>query len=99
MQTSISPEARASWIFAGTYFAACYVASLRGSEGLLMELAGLQENFETYETRSGHFLSSSWKSQGQAPCVSSSLASRQRNEVGHPDAEVEPKNFSCKPQG
>lgn len=49
IQNSISAEERARWIFAGTYFAACYVASLRGPEGLLMELAGLRENFETYE--------------------------------------------------
>ena len=36
----------ADWITAGTYFVVCYVLSLRGSEGLLVDLAGLREHME-----------------------------------------------------
>ena len=33
----------ADWVTAGTYFVVCYVLSLRGSEGLLLDLVGLRE--------------------------------------------------------
>jgi hypothetical protein len=36
---------RRRWIFAGGYFVMCYVNSLRGPEGLLLELAGCLRNF------------------------------------------------------
>lgn len=35
----------ADWITAGAYFITCYVLSLRGSEGLLLDLAGLRDRF------------------------------------------------------
>jgi len=38
---------RDRWIFAGTYFIICYVDSLRGSEGLLLDLEGLRSHFYT----------------------------------------------------
>jgi hypothetical protein len=33
------------WVMAGTYFAFCYVVGLRGPEGLLADLEGLNEHF------------------------------------------------------
>ena len=38
---------RRKWIYAGCYFAICYVDSLRGSEGLLLDLEGIRDHFET----------------------------------------------------
>jgi len=46
------------------------------------------------DTSSDRCPSPSWKSQGRTPSARSSLASRQRNEVRHPDAEVDPENLS-----
>ena len=34
----------ADWVTAGTYFMVCYVFSLRGSEGLLLDLAGIRDH-------------------------------------------------------
>jgi hypothetical protein len=39
---------RERWIFAGTYFAISYVLSLRGPEGLLMELEGCRKYFASH---------------------------------------------------
>ena len=39
-------EARRRWLFAGGYFVICYVQSLRGPEGLLLELAGCLRHFQ-----------------------------------------------------
>lgn len=39
--------ARHRWIYAGTYFAISYVLSLRGPEGLLMDLEGLRKHFNS----------------------------------------------------
>ena len=45
MRTSKGSEERKRWIFAGCYFAICYVVSLQGPEGLLLDLEGLRKNF------------------------------------------------------
>jgi len=39
---------RLRWIFSGTYFAVSYVISLRGPEGLLLELEGLRRHFNSH---------------------------------------------------
>jgi hypothetical protein len=41
-----SYDETAEWIVAGTYFATCYVCSLRGPEGLLVDQAVLPEHIE-----------------------------------------------------
>ena len=43
---SHTAEERAIWLTAGTYFLVCYVISLRGSEGLLLDLGGLRGHFQ-----------------------------------------------------
>ena len=40
---SFNVQEAADWITAGTYFVICYVLSLRGLDGLLLDLAGLRE--------------------------------------------------------
>ena len=44
--TSITNEMKARWVSAGTYFLICYVVSLRGPEGLLLDLKGLRDHFQ-----------------------------------------------------
>jgi hypothetical protein len=39
---------RHRWIYAGTYFAISYVISLRGPEGLLLDLEGLRKHFNSH---------------------------------------------------
>ena len=39
-------EIKVKWLMAGGYFCVCYVVSLRSTEGLLCDLAGLLEHFD-----------------------------------------------------
>jgi hypothetical protein len=45
-KAAVSFDEAADWVVAGTYFATCYVCSLRGPEGLLVDLGVLHESFE-----------------------------------------------------
>ena len=47
ISTAADDEAKALWVSAGTYFLLCYVISLRGPEGLLLDLEGLRQHFQT----------------------------------------------------
>lgn len=41
------PVMKRMWITAGAYFTICYVVSLRGNEGLLLDLGALRQHFDT----------------------------------------------------
>ena len=43
ISSSSSLQEAANWVTAGAYFVSCYVLSLRGSEGLLIDLGGLKD--------------------------------------------------------
>lgn len=51
-QTASTYDEAGDWIVAGTYFATCYVCSLRGPEGLLVDLSALEEMIN--ETNTSH---------------------------------------------
>ncbi len=49
MRSAQAASEQALWVSAGTYFAVCYVVSLRGAEGLLLDIGGLRDHFRIPE--------------------------------------------------